>query len=60
MDSEYISTEESSKVTRLLASGIVDCSLMLTELGLMVNFALGEYCIMDHKQWMLGKIKYGI
>jgi hypothetical protein len=60
MVSNYLSHQESINVTRFLASGIVDCSLMLTELGLMVDYVLCEYCIMNHKRWMLGKIKYGI
>jgi len=30
------------------------------ELGLVIDYEVGEYYIQDEKKWMLAKIKYGI
>ena len=60
MVSKYITVREAVGVNKLVAGGILNVELIFNELGLMVNFEMGEYCIMDHKRWMLGKIKYGI
>ena len=60
MDSEYVSDQENTNIIRLVAGGILNHNSIFTELGLRINFEIGEYYIVDQKQWMLGKIKYGI
>ena len=60
MDFEYVSREESTNISRLVAGGIIKSNLIFSELGLRINFEIGEYYIVDSKQWMIGKIKYGI